>query len=183
MGTRELSRPHEAWTVYLLSSHGNLTVHSDCCSLAHVTHLHAARTFHCRECGTDLRQRKAVHVSWRPGHIHMSSVWIKFSGMAQPTHYSDNFNVASATPPIHLLFLSSVLVAPLWMPTSLPPCEWLHRGWSWEVKQLWCVLAQLLTKQTTSQLQVSIVSMTYGIYDIIRFVIMVINIPGMHKFK
>ena len=44
-----------------------------------------------RQCGTDIYQDKTVHVSWRPGDIHLSSVWIKFSGMAQPTHYSDNF--------------------------------------------------------------------------------------------
>ena len=44
----------------------------------------------CRECGADIKQRKPVHVFWRPGDIHLSSVWIFISGMAQPTHYSAN---------------------------------------------------------------------------------------------
>ena len=45
---------------------------------------------HCRECGADLKQATAVHLSWRPGDIYLSSDWIKFSGMAEPTHFSTN---------------------------------------------------------------------------------------------
>ena len=45
---------------------------------------------HCRECGADLKQATAVHLSWRPGDIYLSSNWIKFTGMAEPTHFSTN---------------------------------------------------------------------------------------------
>ena len=86
--------------LYLLSSHGNLTVHSNCCSLAQVTHLHAACTFHCRECGTDLRPQfmcPGDQVIFTCRVFGSSSLEWRSPLITQTTPY-----IASATPPMIL---------------------------------------------------------------------------------
>ena len=46
--------------------------------------------YHCRQCGTDLEQDRALHLPWTTCDIHLSSVWLICPGMAQPTYYSAN---------------------------------------------------------------------------------------------